>query len=97
MSKNHINTGDNSEKIEPLIGIPPNERVFHHNEYSLQNLEGKLLTIIDASFSDEIQRKAVKDLISQVVWKWQWEFDSNFANHPEWANQSTPMSKYGTH
>lgn len=36
-------------------------------------LEGKILTIIDASYSDPIQRKAVKDLLKsafhqQITW-----------------------------
>lgn len=32
-------------------------------------LLGKLLTIVDASFSDQEQRKAVKDLVRNVVWE----------------------------
>jgi hypothetical protein len=35
----------------------------------LRFLEGKILTIIDASYSDPIQRKAVKDLITDAIWK----------------------------
>ena len=31
-------------------------------------LEGKILTIIDASIQDVEQRKAVKDLIRQTIW-----------------------------
>lgn len=34
------------------------------------NLEGKLLTIVDASFADTQQRKAVKDLVRQTLWDW---------------------------
>lgn len=34
------------------------------------DLEGKLLTIVDASFSDAQQRKAVKDLVRQRMWDW---------------------------
>ncbi len=73
----------------PLAGFGSNERIFHYSESNLQNLEGRLLTIIDASFSDSVQRKAVKDLISQATWKWQWEMDGNPDNHPEWANMAT--------
>ncbi len=34
----------------------------------IQMLEGKLLTVIDAAFSDLTQRKAVKDLMRGVIW-----------------------------
>ena len=32
-------------------------------------LEGRLLTVIEASFSDPVQRKAVKDLVRNTVWE----------------------------
>jgi hypothetical protein len=35
---------------------------------SLRNLEGKILTIIDASFQDKEQRKAVKDIFRRTFW-----------------------------
>ncbi len=38
-------------------------------EYT-NNLTGRLLTIIDATFSDPEQRKAMKDLFSQSLWSW---------------------------
>ena len=38
-------------------------------ENTLKNLAGKILTIIDASFSEPVQRKAVKDLAKQTFWK----------------------------
>lgn len=34
----------------------------------IQSLEGRLLTIMDASFTDREQRKAVKDLVRNAVW-----------------------------
>jgi len=34
-----------------------------------RNLEGKLLTLIDASFSDPQQRKAFKDVVKELVTK----------------------------
>ncbi len=34
----------------------------------LQILEGKILTIIDASFIDKEQRKAVKDIFRRTFW-----------------------------
>ena len=36
----------------------------------VSELEGKLLTHIDATFSDVQQRKAQKDIIRQMVWDW---------------------------
>ncbi len=35
---------------------------------NLRNLEGKVLTIIDASFQDKEQRKAVKDVFRRTFW-----------------------------
>jgi hypothetical protein len=35
---------------------------------NLQNLEGKMLTIADAAFSDKEQRKAIKDIIRRTFW-----------------------------
>jgi hypothetical protein len=35
---------------------------------NMQNLEGKILTIIDASFQDTEQRKAVKDVFRRTFW-----------------------------
>lgn len=33
-------------------------------------LEGKLLTLLDASIADVVQRKALKDLLRQQIWGW---------------------------
>jgi len=35
---------------------------------SLQNLEGKILTHIDATISDKEQRKASKDILRRIFW-----------------------------
>lgn len=35
---------------------------------SLQNLEGKVLTLIDAAFADKEQRKAMKDIFRRTFW-----------------------------
>lgn len=42
---------------------------------SIQGLEGKMLTFIDASISDPIQRKAMKDLLRPMIWSWAIESD----------------------
>lgn len=41
-------------------------------------LEGKIKTIIDASVSDPIQRKAIKDLISEAIWSWYNRYSPTF-------------------
>lgn len=34
------------------------------------NLEGQWLTIVDATFSDPQQRKAMKDIVRKMIWDW---------------------------
>lgn len=36
----------------------------------VSSLEGKILTLIDATISDKEQKRAVKDLASQMIWAW---------------------------
>ena len=38
--------------------------------YDISNLEGQLLTLIDASIVDAVQRKALKDIIRTKLWDW---------------------------
>lgn len=45
--------------IEPVIGVS-----------DVNNLVGKELTFIEATFTDSEQRKAMKDLFTQVIWDW---------------------------
>jgi hypothetical protein len=45
--------------------------ILPFNESDISHLEGRLLTIVDSSISDPVQRKAMKDLVTQAVWeKW---------------------------
>jgi hypothetical protein len=54
---------DGSKRIsDDLIPVVSYDRINY--------LVGKLLTVVDASFSDMEQRKAVKDLIKQIPWDW---------------------------
>ena len=53
-------------------------------QYFMSNLEGKLLTIIDASISEREQNKAVKSLIRNTSWnqfdtvrQWYYKQDDN--------------------
>lgn len=39
--------------------------------HDIRNLEGRILTIVDASLSDQQQKKAVKDIVKQTIW-WGW-------------------------
>ena len=42
---------------------------FQNESYRItQHLEGKLLTIVDASFPDREQREAVKSLVRNAIW-----------------------------
>ena len=36
----------------------------------VRQLEGKMLTIVEAALSDPEQRKAVKDIVRQEIWDW---------------------------
>jgi len=57
----------------------PSDVVYVHLTYSIQNLEGKILTFIDASISDPVQRKALKDLLSPMIWNW--AIESNMSSY----------------
>jgi hypothetical protein len=46
----------------------------------INHLVGKLLTLADAAFNDQEQRKAFKDLVIQTTWDWYW------------GNSNTPVS-----
>lgn len=48
-----------SDELDPVIRF---ERI--------NDLVGKLLTQVDAVFSDPKQRKAMKDLFRQIAWNW---------------------------
>lgn len=46
------------------------EATYIFKSYDIGILEGTILTFIDASISDPVQRKALKDLLRPMVWKW---------------------------
>lgn len=68
-----------SDDLDPVISY---ERI--------NDLVGKLLTMIDATFTDKEQRQAMKDLYKQIAWDWYqnqqqplqrpWENDREIAN-----------------
>ena len=45
----------------------------------ISHLEGRMLTLVDASISDPEQRKALKDLFRQDIWTW--AMGNNQATH----------------
>lgn len=59
----------------PLIGedVAPGQYEDHRvaSHRATNSLVGKLLTLIDATFSDPEQRKAMKDLFVDTIWGWQ--------------------------
>lgn len=46
-----------------------NSTILEYND--VQNLVGKLLTYIDATYSDHEQRKAHKDIVRNTVYEWE--------------------------
>lgn len=58
--------GEQLEKaIKPIRELGFYAAIYYQD---IQHLEGKILTIVDASFVDREQRKAVKDLIRRAIW-----------------------------
>lgn len=46
------------------------ELSFSCDNYAVSQLEGEILTQIDASIIDPIQRKAQKDIFRKMLWDW---------------------------
>ena len=42
------------------------------------NRQGRILTILEASITDKEQLKALKDLITQELWKWDVKYEEIF-------------------
>lgn len=54
------------EAYSPLNGRQPIFALLGHDD--ITTLEGRLLTLVDASFSDPQQRKAFKDMLRREIW-----------------------------
>jgi len=50
----------------PLNGRQPIFALLGYED--IRTLEGRLLTLVDASFSDQTQRKAFKDMLRRELW-----------------------------
>ena len=48
----------------------PDQVKYSFYTYQISDLEGKLLTLIEASIQDLEQRRALKGIIRQSVWGW---------------------------
>ena len=57
----------------------------------INNLIGKLLTLIDASTVDKEQRQAQKDLFRQIVWNWYQYYGDNLT--PPWSKDKEANTK----
>ncbi len=78
-------------QIGNINTIPtPNEIVYVHRSWAIGNLEGQILTFIDASFADPVQRKAIKNLISPVIWRW--ASDSDMSSYYELKEKSVGLT-----
>ncbi len=76
-----------NKKIGNINSVPnPSEIVYVHRSWAIGNLEGQILTFIDASFTDPVQRKAIKDLISPAIWRW--ASDSDMSSYYELKEKS---------
>lgn len=56
---------------------------------NMQNLEGRMLTLIDAIGLPQSQEKAIKDLVRKEVWGW---FDNETTHSLEYAKKSVVES-----
>jgi hypothetical protein len=75
----------------------PSEGKYVFQSYRIGELEGRILTFIDASISDPVQRKALKDLLRPMIWNWAGE--NNRESCYEIKSKSvgdTPMGKGST-
>lgn len=52
--------------FSPLNGSQPLFALLGYND--IQSLEGRLLTLADATFTDPQQRKAFKDILRRTIW-----------------------------
>lgn len=58
------------------------EQRFPINFEELYNLKGRLLTLIDATFTDPQQRKAQKDVIWQALQHWMHDIERAAGHEP---------------
>lgn len=59
-------------------------RCYPINYEELYNLKGRLLTVVDATFTDQQQRKAMKDIVWQTLQAWMGDIEraAGYEPHP---------------
>lgn len=57
-------------KNSPAKASSPGEVRYGFYTFHIGNLEGRMLTLIEASIQDVEQRKALKDIVRQTIWNW---------------------------
>ena len=68
LSQNKEMIKKRSDKFEAKFGNSVEGFVISHE--MIQQLEGAILTIVDASFANESQREALKSLFRNEIWGW---------------------------
>ncbi len=53
-----------------MLNSNPDSVRYRFYSGHIGNLEGKMLTLIEASIQDLEQRKALKDIVRQTIWTW---------------------------
>lgn len=67
------------QNVKSIGDVPttPDMVLYVLFSWAIQQLEGQILTVIDASIADPVQRKAVKDILRPMIWKWAIESNSS--------------------
>lgn len=69
MSKQKVLVSGENRVYDPFVKVSEGERAvkYYRLESDIRDLTGKILTIVDASVSDEKQNKAIKDLVKENI------------------------------
>ena len=67
------------------------ERKYPINYEEVYNLKGRLLTLIDATFTDPAQRKAFKDVAWQTVRSWMEDIERRPSVYPVEGDGNCPQ------
>lgn len=64
--ENVVERGDNEDGFEPMEGLDGSYPVMDIE--MIKNLEGKLLTLCDATFTNKEQRESFKSIVKDNIW-----------------------------
>lgn len=78
LSPDHRHAGIRFESPDGSVG----EIAYPINYDELYNLKGRLLTLVDATFTDPAQRKAFKDMVWQTLRGWMEDVEQAAVAHP---------------